>query len=796
MVDGFPLSAVDPDREKQLMIDSDLQNCRQRTDEFEQAFPEDPAANVRTLLDRVLNRPKPAALYPALLAGKDGQAWVMPLLRRLAWNDRNARQGASWPRILADMLEHAMTRVVRVNEAEFIALTDQLEIRILRYEREMGNLARQLEKSGPLSARVIEAITKLHHLSDRRNVTISERSSLVWSLFRCESGLDAPESSWSRRVHSDLMSLEPKHRAQWMSVLADAPAICREQPGRPWLAAVKHLGNAELEDGLLRWTGMLDDEPSLNFTPVDAIVLQHVIAICDHLGGPGCDQLLYDIARAPWAQKPAHAWMHNYLFAIDRRPQDRAFACLEALMMNPVTALPDVRRRYEALLAVFGTTALAESTVGVDGYPLDSDASLSPHQKRIDQLLRMAASAASAGPYKDPGVAANLAMLRAAKTGKLHPAQQAALQKWEEQMARPLPWFPVAPEVTAAHDAMEAAIFQEFQADAFGVYRAVNVRSEWIAAHQGDYLKDTVRLWNEWLARVRRQAFTRIDDLPLEWLLTAIWKDSGSAKLLELCQKYVARQGWDANLLLAFRQWIPKIGTAAGDHMLRAQAEWFAWFENITPIDLDACWSNRVKQSIREMATKEAAAWSAMLENNTFIITGKPPMKWLKAGAGLFPKVGAAAFRLRFLEWFAPFRKGEALRLTITGRNILRTLMWYALIAQDPMVDDALLGFARVKWKNKETSKRAAQAEMAFAYVISEREPESALPILEPLVASGHAFAGSTTHRVYMALCARWNREPVQAIRAESKPHKSPAPNPILDNLTIGEFRAIMQRKP
>ena len=53
MVDGFPLSAVDPDREKQLMIDSDLQNCRQRTDEFEQAFPEDPAANVRTLLDRV-----------------------------------------------------------------------------------------------------------------------------------------------------------------------------------------------------------------------------------------------------------------------------------------------------------------------------------------------------------------------------------------------------------------------------------------------------------------------------------------------------------------------------------------------------------------------------------------------------------------------------------------------------------------------------------------------------------------------------------------------------------------------
>jgi uncharacterized membrane protein len=98
------------------------------------------------------------------------------------------------------------------------------------------------------------------------------------------------------------------------------------------------------------------------------------------------------------------------------------------------------------------------------------------------------------------------------------------------------------------------------------------------------------------------------------------------------------------------------------------------------------------------------------------------------------------------VAWFELFAKGEPLRMAVSGRNILRILMWCVLLAKDRAVDEALLGFANATRKTKEVARRAAQAEMAFSYVLAQRMPETALPVLEALVASGHAFDGSATH--------------------------------------------------
>src|SRR6185295_18095543 len=104
--------------------------------------------------------------------------------------------------------------------------------------------------------------------------------------------------------------------------------------------------------------------------------------------------------------------------------------------------------------------------------------------------------------------------------------------------------------------------------------------------------------------------------------------------------------------------------------------------------------------------------------------------------------------------------------------NVLRMLMWYALLAKDPAVDQALAGFAKAKWKTKEVEKRVAQAEMAFAYVLAERTPGAALPVLEGWVSSGRAYQGSSTHKVYQELCARLGRAPLDAIPEKTKPAK------------------------
>src|SRR5215470_3138507 len=94
-------------------------------------------------------------------------------------------------------------------------------------------------------------------------------------------------------------------------------------------------------------------------------------------------------SRAPWTRITIPTWPYLFLETLSRRPQDRAFACLEALMMNPVVADHNVQREYAALLTVFSARAATVSPVGVDGYALESDPELTRHQTRIDQLLHM-----------------------------------------------------------------------------------------------------------------------------------------------------------------------------------------------------------------------------------------------------------------------------------------------------------------------------------------------------------------------------------------------------------------------
>src|ERR1700693_4596273 len=105
MVDSFPSSMAGPDHGMQLQIDEDLQNAQRLNAEFEKEFPEDPGANVRTLLtQRFLHRPRTDALYPRLAAAKEPQKWLMPLVRRFVWNQVRGEAGAAWADMLGEMV--------------------------------------------------------------------------------------------------------------------------------------------------------------------------------------------------------------------------------------------------------------------------------------------------------------------------------------------------------------------------------------------------------------------------------------------------------------------------------------------------------------------------------------------------------------------------------------------------------------------------------------------------------------------------------------------------------------------
>lgn len=743
MLDVPPPRATDSDARIQALISEDLENSMALRAAFDEALRGGRAGRWRAM-------PKPDDFFPNLVRSQ-GDAWLEPLLGRL-----RAEADAKRRDRLADMINWLIENIGQVTEAQYLALAGHADgFRMpacFHYLTRMLELARRLETAAPLSAAVAQAIRRLMVFAQRIYVTPGGWEAFVWPLFRAEHGFGADDPCWSARIRRDLGTLEPDLRAAWLpvfdarnSTLAGACELSKSA-----LAAIEQLGQGQLEAGLRRWVAMLQ-EPAL--TAVGGVILRHVLLLCDLLGGAACDELLYEIARAPWPREQDAGWLKTYLWVLGRRTNDRAFACLEALAMNPATATDEVRFGYQSALQAFE----AESRgTGVDGYPLNRDPALEPQQRRIEQLLRLCAAAVERGPYIHPSVALHGQLLEGIKEENLTPA----LKRMRAQLVAPKPWFDPGPEVAASLKSLEKAILADFPADS-GLYTAAINRLDWILAHQKEYSREMVKAWTQCLrgfgceGGILQKAMTKVDRQPLALLLRAMQRIGGNWKVFEQCRQYVLENGWSVELVEALRAWIPTLGNSATSHLYRAKAEWFLWFEDVAPIRLEDCWGERVRQDLRAMQPEERKAWLGLLENSSFTITGEPPKKWLAAAEAAFPKIGHAEFRCRFLAWFQPFAAGEPLRLTVTGRNVLRLLMWTALLAKDPAVDRALAGFAGAQWKTKECVQRAAQAEMAFSYVLAERSPETALPILREMVRSGRARPGTSTHRTYQRLGGR-----------------------------------------
>ena len=733
MVDAFPSYSSDCDYAVQMLIDNDLLTASCLKAAFEKDFPVSSMSDPASRVARLRNTPQTPALYPATSSAASRQEWILPLLSRIKWNQSRGSDGESWLSHLTTMLRLTLAGLRQVSEAEFLALADMGEVlassQYPGFLQCMSGFTQRLDKQQGLSPDSIRAVREMLRLCDRPR-SGGRHEMFVWPFFRSETGFAPDDPCWSACVRRNLAAMNPKLRNIWLRVFdCEHNTIGPAGPiaTRSALTAAKAIEPGQMEVDLTRWIAFLHEVPDPSLSPVCVVIFRYLITLCDLAGGKAADELLYDIARIPWRPNADIRWIPSLLWAVGRRSEDRAFACLEALMMNPVTAIEVVRNAYDALMTVFGASAIQPSATGIDGYPLDSDPQEHQRQIRIDQLLSLAADAAARGPHNPPAI-------------------------YKE---RNLPWLPVAPEVKASLDAMQKSILEEYSPDPAALHQALSRRAQWIAAHRQDYAENTIKLWNELFhglgcgGGLLQRSLAGIGSLPLESLLDAIKTGGGNMKVVDLCREYVAKNGWHLDLVEALRRWIPTLGTSANSNLYRAQVEWFLWFEDVAPIQVDACWSHRVKRDLRAMQPKEHAAWQALLDNPTFVITEKPPKKWLQVAEPAFLKVGPANFRRHFVSWFEPFGQRELLRLTITGRNVLRFLMWYALVARDQEVDEALASFAQAKWKTAEVAKRAAQAEMAFSYVLSRLAPEIALPILERQVASGHAYEGSKTHRIY-----------------------------------------------
>jgi hypothetical protein len=765
MVDGYPALVTDLDFPIQTLIDRDMQNAERLWAAFHEKCPQNASPWSIDYGARSREQPSVPMLYPAAAKGSP-KDWLGPALRRARWHLDREEPVFRWRLHLSWVIVTLMEKMNRPSEEEFIALADHAECMViypvLPFFERMLSYGKAFEKAGLLRGSTAERFLKLLKYARDVHRTTDAWQSFLWPAFRSTAWLSDAGPCWSGAVRRDIEGMAGDVSALWLGAF-DAKVLpssgLHELTGAAE-KAVRALGRGAVETALLRWTGMLKKGPELTLTAEGIVILRHILVLANGLKLQAGDEILYRVVSAPW-RRPEHAgWIGTALWILSSRPKDRAFACLEALVMNSATATEDVRREYDIALASFAGEARA---VGIDGYRWNTEPELEAHQRRLEQLLLLCAAAVARGPYVHPTKASHVAAMNLIQEEQRTPAMKLLMA----QLTAGRSWFDSGPEVRSALGIIANEILADFAKDPLKLHRAVSNRWKWIRDHKQELGPDLVSACEECFRGfgcdpgLAQRSLRRVKSVPEDQLARTIRSSPGSWKVFELAQKHVGAHGWNPEVAEALREWISTLGTSQTDNLYRAQAEWFLWLEDVLPIKLDACWGERVRKDLRSMEVAERNAWIALFGEGSFTVTEKPTQKWLKPATEAFPEIGAVKFRKRFTDWFAPFAVGEPLRLTVTGRNILRLLMWAALIARDPAVDGALAGFAKANWKTRDNQKKASQAEMAFAHVLAERDPRQALPILEKLVESGRAYPGSVGYQICQRL--RLQIRPVRA---------------------------------
>lgn len=293
------------------------------------------------------------------------------------------------------------------------------------------------------------------------------------------------------------------------------------------------------------------------------------------------------------------------------------------------------------------------NTKGIDGYQLDCDADLFAIQVQIDLALQ-----ASRPKLKD-------------------------WTDWKPDRDRQVVWH--SDELRSMLRARRSAM------DPVLGLRAISRRLTRLAGR----VDEESRLWTHFLNDMATRLLEgkpTLSEAHLMDLLHSV-NEVGSEALLPVVTEHITARGYSRPLVDAMKKWQAKTYGSHAAMTLRNRIGWLLWFEDVTEIR-EECWSDLLRGDLRRCPPEMRAAWRALLENVTFGFGEKPPAKWFKPAARALSAVGNEEFCEKVRRWFAPFRDGTKQRLTVIGRDILRNLMFYGLVAGNPAVDEAISWFA------------------------------------------------------------------------------------------------------
>jgi hypothetical protein len=321
-------------------------------------------------------------------------------------------------------------------------------------------------------------------------------------------------------------------------------------------------------------------------------------------------------------------------------------------------------------------------------------------------------------------------------------------------------------EARGAYAHVELAARQA-ASDPSAMLRAMNARVRWLKEHEssasetpGIYWKsDLGNLYFNILKQSPTLAASALAELcgidALGWLAVA-----PTSALFEACEAYVDRNGFEPSLSRAMREWVKTVHGGATAQALRKAIDWLLWFDTEAPVDVKKCWSGLIHKDLRAMSPEKRGPWVALLRNVTFAIADEPTKKWLRPAPKMLAAIDPAEFRHRIRTWFEPFRAAQPLKITVAGRDILLALFWYAQLAKDAQVDEAVLWFATAKWKAKTDLDRTARLLPVWIHTLRERCPDKAIDAVHAYKATGQLDLTGKSLDLYNELCKAQGRSP------------------------------------
>jgi hypothetical protein len=143
---------------------------------------------------------------------------------------------------------------------------------------------------------------------------------------------------------------------------------------------------------------------------------------------------------------------------------------------------------------------------------------------------------------------------------------------------------------------------------------------------------------------------------------------------------------------------------------LRQQLHMLLWLDEWEPLDPSRCWSECVRRDFRAFSGERRQKWRSLLKHIRGNAPVRMPAGWARQAEPLLAALGIEDFREQIHVWFAPFRSGQPLPLSVAGSYVIKGLIWLSAVARDEDLKERCLWLLDAKWKQKRNTEKVMVA--------------------------------------------------------------------------------------